>query len=506
MRRIVSIFLCSSLLLPAALAEGRAAEVRTTAFRELGQGVSAYKQGDYARAAELLESAASAALNNFRAHFYWGLALIGDRRYREAIDALEIALDLDPTHLQSHVAMGDAQLKLGDVDEATASYYRALKLRPEYPAALDGVARGYRAKADEVEAIAQFRRAIAANKGYAPSYTHLGDLYLEQRRYEEAVELLEEAVSIRADYAPGLNRLALAYGKLGLDTEAIASIQRAIELQPNNADHRATLGQLQLAQDFVTAAESSFVAALELDDGQPDAHLGLAEISRRYGDYEDAIAQVDLALEDERLTASGRLRLTEFQQTVRDEQARFESLEAAVAAGEAESDQLAALAEIYAGRLMWERAAELTALEQESPDRQERLAYLYFRLGRYREAHRLYRELREVAPSATLALNDGVTLVRLGDERAAAESFRASLALDPSDAQARLYLANSLLRQGLRAEAVDAYAGYLEANPLGKSAERVRRILRRLAPERLKREEPAATETATLPAPPEVES
>ena len=37
--------------------------------------------------------------------------------------------------------------------EAQASYFRALKLRPEYPAALDGLARIYEARADEYEAI-----------------------------------------------------------------------------------------------------------------------------------------------------------------------------------------------------------------------------------------------------------------------------------------------------------------------------------------------------------------
>ena len=78
MRRLLSASCLALVLAAPTIAEGRAAEVRTKAFRELGQGVSAYKQGDYARAAELLESASAAALNNFRAHFYWGLALIGE--------------------------------------------------------------------------------------------------------------------------------------------------------------------------------------------------------------------------------------------------------------------------------------------------------------------------------------------------------------------------------------------------------------------------------------------
>jgi tetratricopeptide (TPR) repeat protein len=127
-------------LAPGALA-GKALDVRRESHELLNAGVAAYRKGDYAAAVDSLRRSAAMALNSFRAHFYLGLALIGDRRYTEAVDALNIALDLDPTHLQSLVGLGDAYLKLGDLDEAQAAYYRALKLRPEYPPSLDGLAR-----------------------------------------------------------------------------------------------------------------------------------------------------------------------------------------------------------------------------------------------------------------------------------------------------------------------------------------------------------------------------
>ena len=122
-RVIVPILLIVAMALP--LAAGKAGEGRAEAFRLLNQGVSAYRKGRFAEAVEKLARASSMALNNFPAHYYLGLALIGDRRYDEAINALDIALDLDPNHLQSHVAKGDARLKQGDLDESKASYFLA---------------------------------------------------------------------------------------------------------------------------------------------------------------------------------------------------------------------------------------------------------------------------------------------------------------------------------------------------------------------------------------------
>lgn len=475
---------------------GRAGDVRKDAFELLNQGVAAYKRGEYALAVERLNRSASMALNSFRAHFYLGLALNGDRRYVEALEALSVALDLDPQHLQAHIGTGDAHLKLGDLTEAQASYFRALKLRPEYPAALDGLARIYEARADEYEAINHFRRAIASDSGYAPAYTHLGDLYLRKNQFKEAIELLEEAISVRPDFAAGLNRLAVAYGRLGLTTLAVATIQKAMQLEPNQASHPATLGWLQLEQDSPAAAEQWFISALRLDPDQVIAHMGLAEVARRAGDYGLALGQVDTALADARLDAAMIERLTEFREKIESERRDLMRLELALAAGEATAEDHGKLAEIYAGRGLWDQAVELQLDSVSSPENFERLAYMLFRSGRFREAHETYDSL--AVESRTLAtddeskqaaakyeLNNGVSVAMLGDDRAAAEAYRRVLELQPESRLARLYLGNALLRLGEIAKAVESYTAFLGLSDRGEAAERVRRILAQIAPETL---------------------
>jgi tetratricopeptide (TPR) repeat protein len=461
---------------------GRAADVRTEAFQNLAQGVAAYKRGEYPLAAEKLRLSAGAALNSFRAHYYLGLALIGDRRYDEALEALDVALDLDPGHLQSHVATGDAHLKMGDLGEAQAAYFRALELRPAYPNGLDGLGRIYEAKSKDAKAIEQYKAAIASNRGYAQAYTHLGDLYLRQQRFEEAVMLLEEAVSIRPDYAPGLNRLALAYGKLGLDNQAVATIQRAIELEPKSANHPATLGELQLVKGFVASAEQSFREALKLDPALPEARLGLAEVARRRGLYDDAVFEIDAALVDDRIDAASVQRLNDFRKLVLSEQERFDLLEARVASEEAAPADYGDLARVFAGRGMWSPAADLLTKAPESPEREEQMAYMLFKAGRFAEAHALYDGLASSSGRTDLALNNGVSMALLGDDRGAVEAYRLALDRNPDHRHARLYLGNALLRLGKPQEAVEAYLAFLKQSSRGESAERIRRILKQISP------------------------
>ena len=477
-------FLLLLTLLPAPTSEaGDAGEIRKKSFQLLNQGVTAYRKGLYPEAVEKLELATSMALNNFRAHYYLGLALIGDRRYQEAIAILDVALDLDPNHLQSHIARGDSFLKLGDLTEAKASFLLAQKLRPEYAPSLDGLARIEQAGAEMDAATSLFRRAIKSDAGFAPAYTHLGDLYLSRDQFEEAVELLEEAVSVRPDFAAGLNRLAIAYGKLGLNTLAISSIRNARSIQPNHPSHPATLGWLQIERGLIATAEQSFLDSLKLDRQFPEARRGLAEVARRRGQYELALQQMDGALADERLDARERRQLQSYRQTLSDEFERLAQLEQIRDSGEAIPDDYAQLGMIYAARGQWDAAADAFDSAQGSASRDERLAFALFRAGRYRDALTVYQAAEGAESSYELTINLGVCAAKLGKDQEAVEAFERALELQPRDRTAQLYLGNALLRLGQREAAIAQYRQFLVDNSRGEAAERVRRILLQIDPQ-----------------------
>jgi tetratricopeptide (TPR) repeat protein len=474
---------------------GKSGQVRKDAFELLNEGVAAYNRNDFAEAIDRLNRSAAVALNSYRAHYYLGLSLIGAHRYAEAVEPLQIALDLEPNEFPARVALGDARLQLGDTQEAMAEYYRALRQRPEFAPALDGVARVSESVGDDEQAVAFFKRAIKSNEGYADAYVHLGDLYLRKGELREAVELLIEVVTVRPDCAPGLNRLALAYSRLGLNNEAVATINRAITLEPRVADHRAALGQIQLAMNLAAGAEASFREALALDSSLPAARAGMAEIARRRGDYDAGITQIDALLREAGLGSLAQKKYEAQRAAMVAERDRFTALETTLASGRASPADLQSLAEIYAGRGLWDRAAELQSGAGSEPLARQRLAYMLLRAGRNREAQALYAELGKDSTNGELALNEGVARARLGDHAGAAEAYRRALRLEPDLALAQVYLGNALLRLGREPEAVEAYRTYLTSGADGPTAERVQKVLDRLVPP----EKPAAKGPSTAP-------
>jgi tetratricopeptide (TPR) repeat protein len=464
---------------------GKANDVRKEAFKLLNEGVAAYNRADYRSAIIPLQKVAAMSLNSFQANYFLGLALAGDRRYADAVEAYKIALDLEPDHLQANVAIGDSWLAQGDTDEALPYYVRAGKLRPEYAPALDGLARVAEATADQDKAIALYGRALASDKGFAPAYTHLGDLYLRAGKLDEAIKLLVEAVTVRPDFGPGLDRLAAAYGRLGFSNEAVATIRKAIELEPKDPEHRVTLGEVLLGMGVVAGAETSFQAAVAIDVSNPKARAGLAEINRRRGDYDAALLQLDAALADERINRPNREELTGKRTAIAAERDRAAALAAVVASGAAAPADFATLAALEAAKGRFDRAADLLkSASPVGPDR-ERLAFYLFRAGRFREAHEVYAALAEETHAqgrADLAVNDGAALARLGDDAEAKKAFERALTIDPGQPLAKLYLGNVQLRMGDAAGAAATYRAFLTEFPTGASAEQVRRVLSELRP------------------------
>lgn len=461
---------------------GRAAKVRQEAQTLLNEGVAAINRSEPSLAVEKLRKAASIYLNSRNANYYLGVALLLDRRYAEAVEPLKVALDLDPAHLQSHVALGNAYLEMGDLEESQASFYRALKIRPEHAPALDGLARHYEAKVDDERAANLYERAIASDKGYAEAYTHYGDLLLRRGKLDEAVRLLSDAVTVRPGFAAGMNRLALAYGRLGLQNEAIATIRSAIALEPKQAAHRAALGAILLAQGDGVGAETAFREAVALDAGSIEGLRGLAEVARRRGDYVEARARIESAIADRRTGARAREELRSLAAAFEAERDRIAELDARVANGAATPEAYGERAAIEAGRGAWANAARLEAQRTAAGAPKDRLAYYLIRAGSYRQAREILDALCAEEARPDRFVNAGVASAGLGDHAAAADAYRRALALDATNARARLYLANALLRLDRRAEAIAGYKEFLALGTGGENAERVRRMLLQLDP------------------------
>jgi tetratricopeptide (TPR) repeat protein len=191
--------------------------------------------------------------------------LLGVARARQGKDplhALAMAVRCAPEDATPHLNLGNALARLGRLDEAFASYRRALEVDP----------------------------------AFAEAHNNLGQLLLERGRADDALISCRQALRIRPDFAPAHQNLGKALVRLGLFDEAATSCRRAIAIQPEFAEAHNTLGSALLGLGRPQEAIASFRRALDLDADFAEAHANLARALRGMGRLEDAVTGFRRAL------------------------------------------------------------------------------------------------------------------------------------------------------------------------------------------------------------------
>lgn len=233
------------------------------------------------------------------AYHYLGVSLflLGD--HPPAVEALERATQLNPSHAMSGVFLGRARLELGRVAAALEAFRRALATDPACQQALywlgrilvsEAEARAEGALAEE--AVALLRQAHSLAPSQAEVLYYLGRAHALTGALSEAVRALEAAIALDANQAPYHYRLALVQEALGSPQAAMASLERSLALDPQQAPAWQLIGDLTLAAGDYARAEASYTQVLALLPADAHAREGLGRSLFHQGRLAEAIAQL----------------------------------------------------------------------------------------------------------------------------------------------------------------------------------------------------------------------
>ena len=103
------------------------------------------------------------------------------------------------------------------------------------------------------EAVASYRRALELKPDFVEAHSNLGNALREQGRLDDAVACYRRALELKPDYANAHCNLGLALQNQGKLTESLACYRRAVELDPdfviahgNRSRLRLLMGDFQL--------------------------------------------------------------------------------------------------------------------------------------------------------------------------------------------------------------------------------------------------------------------
>jgi Tfp pilus assembly protein PilF len=134
---------------------------------------------------------------------------------------------------ESWFELGLKQAYLGNMEEAIASWDKAIELNANLAVAWHnrGSALGHLAKF--TEAIASFDRALKINSDDAQTWNDRAHALLKLKKWDEALDSWERAIAIHPNFYQFWYNRGYVLEKLGRAEESIASYEKALQMQPD---------------------------------------------------------------------------------------------------------------------------------------------------------------------------------------------------------------------------------------------------------------------------------
>ena len=194
---------------------------------------------------------------------------------RGAIDALEMAVRLQPNHPAAHYNLALACLTAGLAERAAAGFRRAIALKPDFAHAFSGMGFALEQLGKGWDAIAAFRRATTLAPKLADANEHLAQLLQARGMREEAAQAYKRAASAAPRETSGRLNQARALMAEERNDEAETCLRRALALDPKSATANWQLGNLLDKIGRFDEAQALHRRAIQLDPALIPAYHNL---------------------------------------------------------------------------------------------------------------------------------------------------------------------------------------------------------------------------------------
>ncbi|MDH3212655.1 MAG: tetratricopeptide repeat protein [Myxococcales bacterium] len=376
------------------------------------------------------------------AQFLLGVLHLASGRPGEAVRPLEIAADRMTGDAAREVRrlLVEARIRVGEFEAAVSEAEQILAEKPG-----DGRARVLLGHAllgagspERAESVLR-----EAPDDSAAVHAALARVYVKTKRLEQAQASMERARALEPDSVQWVVDLAWVLAERGAADEAIARARESMLEHPDEPEYPNLLGRILADQGDDAAARTAFRRALEVDPEFAPALMNLAAIARRERRPAEARELLRSALaqrpgDAEALRALGLLEYREGNAA-----SAIEAFEAALRADPGDEPTRSNLARARADAgyglaeaLEFARAARQS--EPENPGYADTLGLVLYRNGLYRAAAEQFRAAIALAPHAIASFHYrlGLALLAGGDGPGARIELERALELDPSFAEA----------------------------------------------------------------------
>jgi len=162
-------------------------------------------------------------------HWSYGVALLHEGRFVDAINEEKRAVELDPLSLPNNRALGAAFYFARQYDQAIEQDRKTLELDPNFELAHISLAQDYIQKSMFKESIAETEKALAISPGNSATLLNLGYAYAVAGRRAEAKKVVDQLNERSKQKYISPRLIARLYVGLGEKDKAFAYLEKSYE-------------------------------------------------------------------------------------------------------------------------------------------------------------------------------------------------------------------------------------------------------------------------------------
>jgi tetratricopeptide (TPR) repeat protein len=249
------------------------------------------------RAVRLLDLAIERDPAKPDAYFPKGMVLLNQKRYAEAEQAVKQGLQHAADSAAGYYYLGRISAEAGNVEQAVASYERAIALNPSFEPAYLAEASFFESRQEKDKAIAVLQRYLQrANPHNKEIRQHLIQLYINAKDYAGGLAELEKILEEDPGDLDAQLRMALIYGEKKEFGKAVDQLNAVLKARPAELKIRDYLGYMyEETRDFSKAVDA-YQFNIQLDPTFVDSHIHLGVLQYRLKQFPSAIAHLSEAV------------------------------------------------------------------------------------------------------------------------------------------------------------------------------------------------------------------
>ncbi len=225
-------------------------------------------------------------------------------RIPEAVNAAKDQVKRNPDDIEAHTLLGQVYLRsLGDMQgaqsgemlkQAITEYETIARLKPDDVETKLLLGQLYALNQDHTKAEAEFKDAQKIDANSEEVVLNMARLYGEEGDSQRAADTLS---AVPAEDRTARMELALgeALDQLKKAKDAAAAYRRALDIEPDNPDAQKALANSLLDDGQLDEAQKLLAQLVAADPTDARSQIHLAEIQRRQGHYDEALATLEKA-------------------------------------------------------------------------------------------------------------------------------------------------------------------------------------------------------------------